>query len=45
MGPDPFGPLLPEQSEDETDEAWGERSDSGHGLDHFLRERPPHHGD
>jgi len=40
-----------EQTRDDTDVGWGERtwSDVGSGedqdLERFLRERPPHHGD
>ncbi len=39
-----------EQTRDDTDYGWGERTWSGavedpDDLERFLRERPPHHGD
>ncbi|KWW98990.1 hypothetical protein [Carbonactinospora thermoautotrophica] len=39
---DPFGPLLPEQTSDDTDAGWGDREQDD--LERLLRERPPHHG-
>ncbi|PYC82665.1 hypothetical protein C7C46_09920 [Streptomyces tateyamensis] len=36
---DPFA----QQTSDDTDEAWGERSPA-RGLDWYLEQRPPHHG-
>jgi hypothetical protein len=41
--PDPFGPLLPETSTDDTDAGWGD--DDQDNTDRLIRERPPHHGD
>jgi hypothetical protein len=35
---------LPEQTSDDTDEAWGETPDRD-DVERYLRERPPHHGD
>lgn len=36
--------LLPEQTEDDRDEGWGE-APGGPDDDRILREVPPHHGD
>ncbi|MER6299902.1 hypothetical protein ABT247_10060 [Kitasatospora sp. NPDC001539] len=42
---DPFD----QQSRDDTDAGWGERpgtgESGGRGLDWYLSQRPPHHGD
>jgi hypothetical protein len=41
-----FDDPLDQQSSDDTDHGWGERSDSGGGaadLKRFLDEKPPHH--
>ncbi|WP_316526642.1 hypothetical protein [Kitasatospora brasiliensis] len=42
---DPFD----QQSKDDTDSGWGERpgagESGGRGLDWYLSQRPPHHGD
>jgi len=36
-------PVLPEQTRDDTDRAWGERpAEEREDDDRFLRERPPH---
>ncbi|MEE1788944.1 hypothetical protein PUR71_39500 [Streptomyces sp. SP17BM10] len=42
-----FGDPLDRQSRDDTDSGWGDRpgSGSGRGLDWYLSQRPPHHGD
>ncbi len=41
--------LLPEQTGDDTDTGWGERpgprESDDDGIERYLRERPPHHGD
>jgi hypothetical protein len=37
------GPLLPEQSREDTDAAWGERPEPGD--DRLYRDRPPHWDD
>jgi hypothetical protein len=37
--------VLPEQSGDDTGEAWGERRSDAADLERYLYERPPHHGD
>jgi hypothetical protein len=38
--------LLPEQTDDERGESWGERpEDDDELLRRYLAERPPHHGD
>ena len=43
----PLPDLLPEQTADDTDLAWGDHRGDGDSedLERFLRERPPHHGD
>lgn len=42
----PEEPVLPEQTSDDTDSAWGEPADRAWDRDsddeRFLRERPPH---
>jgi hypothetical protein len=41
-----FDDPLDQQSSDDTDRGWGERTDSGGGagdLRRFLEEKPPHH--
>ncbi|MFF5980813.1 hypothetical protein ACFY78_18405 [Streptomyces olindensis] len=41
-----FDDPLDQQSSDDTDRGWGERTDSGGGatdLRRFLDEKPPHH--
>ncbi|MFF8938907.1 hypothetical protein ACF08O_30150 [Streptomyces paradoxus] len=41
-----FDDPLDQQSSDDTDRGWGERTDSGSGaadLKRFLDEKPPHH--
>ncbi|MFB8172663.1 hypothetical protein ACFC60_32425 [Kitasatospora purpeofusca] len=44
-----FGDPLDRQSRDDTDTGWGERpgagESGGRGLDWYLSQRPPHHGD
>ncbi|MEV4613895.1 hypothetical protein AB0K43_15045 [Kitasatospora sp. NPDC049258] len=44
-----FGDPLDRQTSDDTDQGWGERprggESGGHGLDWYLSQRPPHHGD
>ncbi|MFF2354325.1 hypothetical protein ACFVVL_31720 [Kitasatospora sp. NPDC058115] len=44
-----FGDPLERQSRDDTDAGWGDRpgagQSSGRGLDWYLSQRPPHHGD
>ncbi|MFF7452737.1 hypothetical protein [Kitasatospora sp. NPDC008115] len=44
-----FGDPLERQSRDDTDAGWGERpgtgASGGRGLDWYLSQRPPHHGD
>ncbi|MGW3041620.1 hypothetical protein ACWC9T_16635 [Kitasatospora sp. NPDC001159] len=44
-----FRDPLDQQSRDDTDAGWGERSGAGEsggrGLDWYLSQRPPHHGD
>jgi hypothetical protein len=36
--------LVPEQTEDESATAWGDRPESeGAQLQHYLDEKPPHH--
>ncbi|MET8623584.1 hypothetical protein ABZW30_07485 [Kitasatospora sp. NPDC004669] len=44
-----FRDPLDQQSRDDTDTGWGERSGAGEsggrGLDWYLSQRPPHHGD
>jgi hypothetical protein len=42
--PAAVGPLLPETTSDDTDAGWGEQP-AGFDDDHYLRDRPPHHGD
>ncbi|MFI8460343.1 hypothetical protein [Kitasatospora sp. NPDC085464] len=43
-----FRDPLDQQSRDDTDTGWGERSGAGEsgrrGLDWYLSQRPPHHG-
>ncbi|MEV6211221.1 hypothetical protein [Kitasatospora sp. NPDC051914] len=43
-----FGDPLDRQSSDDTDRGWGERPGEGgasRGLDWYLSQRPPHHGE
>ncbi|AUG79275.1 hypothetical protein CFP65_4528 [Kitasatospora sp. MMS16-BH015] len=43
-----FGDPLDRQSSDDTDRGWGESSGTGgakRGLDWYLSQRPPHHGE
>ncbi|MER7707089.1 hypothetical protein ABTX81_29845 [Kitasatospora sp. NPDC097605] len=44
-----FGDPLERQSRDDTDAGWGDRpgtgGSGGRGLDWYLSQRPPHHGD
>lgn len=40
----PEDELLPEQTSDDRDAAWGERPDVDDD-ERYLREVPPHHGD
>ncbi|MEU2626404.1 hypothetical protein [Kitasatospora sp. NPDC007106] len=42
-----FGDPLDRQTADDTDAGWGERPGGGsaRGLDWYLSQRPPHHGD
>ncbi|MFD0272871.1 hypothetical protein ACFVHB_03040 [Kitasatospora sp. NPDC127111] len=43
-----FRDPLDQQSRDDTDAGWGERpggGSGGRGLDWYLSQRPPHHGD
>jgi hypothetical protein len=44
-----FGDPLDRQTSDDTDPGWGERPDGGgaaeRGLDWYLSQRPPHHGE
>ncbi|MER5348772.1 hypothetical protein ABT093_00320 [Kitasatospora sp. NPDC002551] len=44
-----FGDPLERQSSDDTDAGWGDRpgagESGGRGLDWYLSQRPPHHGD
>ncbi|MFJ7276626.1 hypothetical protein [Kitasatospora sp. NPDC098663] len=44
-----FRDPLDQQSPDDTDTGWGERpgagESGGRGLDWYLSQRPPHHGD
>ncbi|MCU7823216.1 hypothetical protein [Kitasatospora sp. DSM 101779] len=42
-----FGDPLDRQTADDTDAGWGERpgGGGGRGLDWYLSQRPPHHGD
>ncbi|MFE4976154.1 hypothetical protein ACFRAR_29140 [Kitasatospora sp. NPDC056651] len=44
-----FGDPLDQQSKDDTDSGWGDRpgaaESGGRGLDWYLSQRPPHHGD
>ncbi|MFJ2806372.1 hypothetical protein [Kitasatospora sp. NPDC087271] len=44
-----FRDPLDQQSRDDTDSGWGERpgagESGGRGLDWYLSQRPPHHGD
>lgn len=44
-----FRDPLDQQSGDDTDAGWGERpgagASGGRGLDWYLSQRPPHHGD
>ncbi|MEU9128228.1 hypothetical protein AB0D08_08990 [Kitasatospora sp. NPDC048540] len=44
-----FADPLERQTSDDTDQGWGERpgggEGSGRGLDWYLSQRPPHHGD
>jgi hypothetical protein len=39
----PPGPVLPEQSREDTDAGWGEYPETGD--DHLYRDRPPHWDD
>jgi hypothetical protein len=36
------GPILPDQTRDDTDRGWGERSRDDSNLERLLAERPPH---
>ena len=38
-------PVLPDQTRDDTDDGWGERSDGDDDVRRLLDERPPHHED
>lgn len=40
-------PLLPDGAEQAEDDArrWGDDEPEGADVEHYLRERPPHHGD
>ncbi|MFB6892599.1 hypothetical protein ACFCX4_25170 [Kitasatospora sp. NPDC056327] len=44
-----FGDPLDQQSRDDTDSGWGDRpgagEGTGRGLEWYLSQRPPHHGD
>ncbi|WP_043174630.1 hypothetical protein [Streptomyces sp. NRRL B-24484] len=42
-----FGDPLDRQTADDTDAGWGERpgGSGNRGLDWYLSQRPPHHGD
>ncbi|MFJ3790275.1 hypothetical protein [Kitasatospora sp. NPDC090091] len=44
-----FRDPLDQQSRDDTDSGWGDRpgggESGGRGLDWYLSQRPPHHGD
>ncbi|MFH9350537.1 hypothetical protein [Kitasatospora sp. NPDC017646] len=44
-----FRDPLDQQSRDDTDAGWGDRpgagESGGRGLDWYLSQRPPHHGD
>ncbi|MFD8701221.1 hypothetical protein ACFV1W_01190 [Kitasatospora sp. NPDC059648] len=44
-----FHDPLDQQSRDDTDAGWGDRpgagESGGRGLDWYLSQRPPHHGD
>ncbi|MFE4519153.1 hypothetical protein ACFRMQ_33780 [Kitasatospora sp. NPDC056783] len=44
-----FRDPLDQQSRDDTDSGWGDRPGAaeggGRGLDWYLSQRPPHHGD
>ncbi|MEU9077099.1 hypothetical protein ACFYUY_15645 [Kitasatospora sp. NPDC004745] len=44
-----FRDPLDQQSSDDTDAGWGDRpgagESGGRGLDWYLNQRPPHHGD
>ncbi|MBV6698660.1 hypothetical protein [Kitasatospora aureofaciens] len=44
-----FGDPLDRQSRDDTNTGWGDRPGAGdgggRGLDWYLSQRPPHHGD
>ncbi len=37
--------MLPPDGSDDGDVGWGERPPEEDGVEHYLRERPPHHGD
>ncbi|HKY58851.1 MAG TPA: hypothetical protein VJL80_12495 [Aeromicrobium sp.] len=39
-----LGGLLPDQTTDESAEAWGDRENAGSRDDEMLRDVPPHHG-
>lgn len=39
-----LGGLLPDQTSDETDDAWGEREGISSRDDEIKRDVPPHHG-
>jgi hypothetical protein len=39
-----LGGLLPDGTQDETAEAWGEREGTGARDDEIRRDVPPHHG-
>ena len=40
-----LGNLLPDQTTDETADAWGDREGAGSRDDEIRRDVPPHHGD
>ena len=42
--PDDWNDLFPEQTSDDTDEAWGEALTSD-DVDRIVAEKPPHHLD
>lgn len=36
-------PVLPEQTADDTDAAWGDRAADADEIERLRQERPPHH--
>lgn len=43
--PDPEGPVLPQVSDDEREEGWGEdRRGEDRDAEWYRRQIPPHHG-